>query len=286
MKKLFLLALAFAWSCQNTPTQELASHEACHATPKDQAVASFAALANDVQFVQSHDEPLPYSHQQAAGKMITFKTNDGATGKAYLLKAKKATNRYLFVIHEWWGLNEHIKKEADALFQSLEDVNVMALDLYDGKLATNAEDAGKYMQSVKAERATAIIEGAIAYAGKSPKIYTIGWCFGGGWSLQASLIARDKAAGCVIYYGMPEKNTERLATLQTDVLGIFASREKWISPEVVAEFEANMQKAGKRLTVKSFDAEHAFANPSNPNFDKAASEEANKMAIEFLKARM
>jgi carboxymethylenebutenolidase len=74
--------------------------------------------------------------------------------------------------------------------------------------------------------------------------------------------------------------------LNTDVLGLFAGKEQWISPEIVAEFEENMKKAGKGIQVKLFNAEHAFANPSNPNFDKSATEEAWNMAINYFKARL
>jgi carboxymethylenebutenolidase len=89
-----------------------------------------------------------------------------------------------------------------------------------------------------------------------------------------------------MYYGMPVKDVEQLKLLQTDVLGLFAGKEQFINPAVVKEFEANMKTAGKGIQTKIFDAEHAFANPSNPNFDKAATEEAWGMAINYFKARL
>jgi carboxymethylenebutenolidase len=89
-----------------------------------------------------------------------------------------------------------------------------------------------------------------------------------------------------MYYGMPEKDTNRLKNLNSDVLGIFAAKEEWISPKVVAEFEANMKKAGKQVTIKSFNAEHAFANPSNPQYDKEATAEAYQLSTDYLKARL
>ena len=77
-----------------------------------------------------------------------------------------------------------------------------------------------------------------------------------------------------MYYGMPEKDVEKLKTLNTDVLGFFAGKEKFITKAIVEEFAKNMATAGKTLDYKIYDAEHAFANPSNPNFDKDASAEA------------
>lgn len=244
-------------------------------------------MASNKAFQRSHKLPKPYLHiSQAGGEMITFATPDGQQANAFFIKAAKPTNYTLFVFQEWWGLNDHIKREAEHFYTTLGNVNVLAIDMYDGKVATTREDAGKYMGGANPLRLENIIKGAIAYAGPQAKIATVGWCFGGALSLKASILAGPQAAACVMYYGMPVKDVDQLKTLNTDVLGLFAGREKFISPAIVAEFEKNMEKAGKSVQIKSFDAEHAFANPSNPNFDKAATEEAWNMAINYFKARL
>ncbi|MGD1841898.1 MAG: dienelactone hydrolase family protein [Thermonemataceae bacterium] len=249
------------------------------------ATDAFARFASDDEFNQKHPNPIPYQHKSDVGRTIIFKAADGTDAYGYELKAEEPTDQYLFVIHEWWGLNGYIKKEAEKLYNDL-GVNVIALDLYDHKIATNREEAAKYMQAVSKARAEAIIEGALNYVGNKADIYTIGWCFGGGWSLQTSIMAGKQAAGCVMYYGMPEKEVDRLKKLKTDVLGIFANKEKWITPEVVDTFAENMDKANKTLVLKRFDAEHAFANPSNPQYDKEATEAAYKATISFLQERI
>lgn len=104
--------------------------------------------------------------------------------------------------------------------------------------------------------------------------------------MQATLTAAKQAVACVIYYGMPEEDVEKLKTLNCDVLGIFATKEKWINQDVVKKFEVNMKEAGKNLTVKNYDADHGFANPSNPIYDKVASEDAYKNTVAFFKARL
>jgi carboxymethylenebutenolidase len=114
----------------------------------------------------------------------------------------------------------------------------------------------------------------------------VGWCFGGALSLKASILNGKQAAACVMYYGMPVKDVEQLKLLQTDVLGLFAGKEKFISTQVVTEFDTNMKLAGKKLTLKSFDADHGFANPSNPIYDKASTEAAWDMAITYLKSKL
>lgn len=250
------------------------------------ATRQFAMLASDVNFRMAHKNPLPIHFQSSIGKAITYKTSDGKEALAYVLAAKKPTDNYLFVIHEWWGLNDWVKQESEKIYNDLGNVNVIDLDLYDGKVAANREDAGKLMQAVKEERAITIIKGAILYAGPKAHIATIGWCFGGGWSLQTSLLAGNQAAGCVMYYGMPEQDVNRLKTLKADVLGNFANKDQWINPKVVAKFEENMTAAGKKLTVYQYDADHGFANPSNPVYNSEATKDAYEHTIAFLKTKL
>jgi carboxymethylenebutenolidase len=278
MKKLLFLLLisanTFAQTCCDTKT----------ACKKDESMAVFAS---NKDFIAAHLSPLPYIHISEVGLMTSFETPDKSRASAYILKAKVKTNKYLFVYQEWWGLNEHIKKQAEKFYDDLDgQVNVLAMDMYDGQIATKPEEAGKLMQGAKEDRLAAIMKGAIKFAGKKAKITSVGWCFGGGLSLKSAILAQKKAVGCVMYYGMPVKDVEQLKTLQCDVLGLFAGREKWISPKVVAEFEENMKTANKAIKTKIFDAEHAFANPSNPNYDKLMAADAYELAITYIRDRL
>ena len=247
------------------------------------STVAFAMLASDEKFRSAHLEPIPFSFISEQGKDVTFNTSDGVNGRAFEIKAAKETNVYLFVIHEWWGLNDYIKQEAERLQKELGNVNVLALDLYDGKVATTQQEAGKYMGEAKEERIRAIIQGALQYVGPKAKVGTVGWCFGGGWSLQAALMGGKQTAACVMYYGMPETDIEKLKTINGPVLGIFAEKDAWITPAKVKDFETVMKKASKKLTVKMYNADHAFANPSNPKFDKVATADAHTRTIEFFK---
>ncbi len=257
----------------------------CHTSSTDK----FALFASNKDFNKKHPQPRVYTHvSEAGGKMITFKTADGTDAHGYVIEAKKKTNNWIFVFQEWWGLNDNIKRQSEDLYNALGNVNILALDMYDGKVATDAKAAGEYMQQFKQERGDAIVKGALAYVGKEAKIGTVGWCFGGGQSLLASLTVGKQAAGCVIYYGMPVEDVSVLKKLNADVLDIFATQDKWINADVTSKFEANMKLAGKKLTVKSYDADHGFANPSNPmgKFNEAATKDAEKNTIEFFKARL
>ncbi len=253
---------------------------------KPSATQQFAMLASSREFRMSHLKPLPLHFQSSIGKSITYKTADGKTANAYEFKAQKPTNNYLLIVHEWWGLNDWVKKESEKIYTDLGNVNIIDLDMYDGKVATDEKEAGKYMQDLNEDRAKAIINGAIAYVGPKAHIATVGWCFGGGWSLQAALLGGKQTVGCVMYYGMPEQDVQRLKTLHGDVLGNFATKDQWISTKVVAKFKTDMKAAGKKLTAIEYDANHGFANPSNPGYDSQATKLAYPKTIAFLKARL
>ena len=143
------------------------------------------------------------------------------------------------------------------------------------------------MQSLAASRGQAIVEGAIAFAnessGNTAQFVQIGWCMGGGWSLQSALLAGEQSAGCVMYYGMPEKDIRRLESLIGPVLFVFAGRDKWINREVVESFRNDMEQINHPLEILEYDADHAFANPSNPSYNQQAAEEAYVASIAFLR---
>jgi len=292
MKKLFLLSAA-AFVCAGllsytlkTPEPKFLSKD-CYVSCYTKEVRELISLdAANPSFAKLHENPKYFKLQNPLGTNITFKASEGADAKGYFIKSKKKSNKWLIVIQEWWGLNDYIKKEADTYYTELGDVNVIALDMYDGNVAVTQDSAAKYMRSATPARLEAIVKGGLSFAGSDAKIYTVGWCFGGGWSLQTTILAGKQAAGCVMYYGRPENNIERLKTINCDVIGFFGNKDQGINPEVVNTFEKNMKSVGKNISVNHYDAGHGFANPSNPGYNKEATEDAHAKAIAFLKEHM
>jgi len=290
MKKTILLfASAFATAALlsysfKRPEPKTSTAECYVACFNAEARTLIQADADQPGFAALHPYPIRFTLENPMGVTVSYKSFDGINAQGYFIKAKKKTNKWLFVIQEWWGLNDNIKKEAEKFYTELGNVNVLALDMYDGKIASVPDSAMAYMRNASATRLENIVKASIAYAGSDAKIYTVGWCFGGGWSLQATILAGKQAAGCVMYYGRPETNLERLKTLNCDVIGFFGNKDQGIKPEVVDAFEQNMKAAGKNISVNKYDAAHGFANPSNPAFNKEATEDAHTKAIAFLKA--
>lgn len=244
-----------------------------------------AQFTEDENFKKAHETPNQIDFN-GKGKKLSFDTPDGKKGSAYAVLSDTPTKKFLFVIHEWWGLNDHIKQEADKWAEQLDNVSVLALDLYDGNVTADRDEAGKFMGATKQERLEAIIKGAMAYAGEGATFGTIGWCFGGGWSLRASILAGEQGKACVMYYGMPVKKAAELAPIQAPIQGHFAKNEQWINPDVVAKFEVLAKATGKTFEPYFYDADHAFANPSSERYKEAAAQEANARSLAFLKAKL
>ena len=273
--------ISWNWTKTQHPTVEKAEVIECLNMETQQAYQLEAATP---AFAGMHPSPIVVNPENLLGKMMSFDAADGKQANAYFIAAKKKSNKYLIVIQEWWGLNENIKMESDKYYTDLGDVNVIAVDMYDGKVAATPDSAMKLMRGADMGRMTAIMQGAIKYAGSKASIYSVGWCFGGMWSLQTAILAGPQAKGSVMYYGRPESNMEKLKSIQCDIIGFFGNLDQSPSPTMVNDFEKNMKEAGKNLSVNRYQAGHGFANPSNPSYNAAAKEDAYTKAIAFLKS--
>ena len=145
MKNLLFLLLPFLLStCQPEPCGSSAV-TMCH--DPNAAVARFAAFTSDPAFMNAHPNPEDVELTKK-GKMIEFAVAGGPNGHAFFVKAKHKTNKYLLVFQEWWGLNAYIKNESAAWNKDLA-VNVLAIDLYDGKVAATADEVGQAAASLE-----------------------------------------------------------------------------------------------------------------------------------------
>ena len=210
---------------------------------------------------------------------------DLAGGKAYLsVPAGKPPFPAVIVIHEWWGLNGHIKHWADRL--AADGYAALAVDLYGGQVADNREDAMRYMQGVDAAKAQEMLKAAHAFVKDDPRVKAtkrgcIGWCFGGAWTLKQAIATPDLDAA-VMYYGRLVLEPAELKAIKAPLLGIFGNRDRSIPPETVDGFEKALAAAGVTHKILRYDAEHAFANPSGGNYDEKCAAAAWAEASAFL----
>ncbi|MCW9706844.1 dienelactone hydrolase family protein [Fodinibius salsisoli] len=228
----------------------------------------------------------PDEKEQAAGKEVTYATVNGSEITGYLAKADNAGEGRpgLIVIHEWWGLNDNIRMMTNKL--AAEGYTALAVDLYNGKVAQSPDSAGTYARSVNEDEAVDNLTQAYTFLTEqqgAAKIGTIGWCFGGGWSLQTALAHPEKIDATVIYYGRLVTDAGELAKLQMPILGIFGAEDEGIPPEQVNAFESALDEAGVTNSIHIYDgAGHAFANPSGTRYQQEAAEDAWQHTIRFL----
>jgi carboxymethylenebutenolidase len=206
--------------------------------------------------------------------------------KAYLSLPKTVTAPMpaVIVIHEWWGLNDHVKHWTDRLAE--DGYVALAVDLYGGQIATDPDKAMELMKAVDENTAHAILSAARAYLAGDPRFTAekqgvIGWCFGGAWSLRDA-IADPELDAAVIYYGHPITDAAQLAKINAPMLGVFANQDESIPPDVVDGFAKAVEGAGKSIEIHSYDAVHAFANPSNAKYDQKSAADAWNHVRAFL----
>lgn len=216
---------------------------------------------------------------------VTIKTPAGRSAAVALAKPKTKGPAVL-LLHEWWGLNDQVKSVARELAE--QGYLALAIDLYDGKLARDADEAGKYMGALDGAAATEKMAAAIDWLKQHPmgtgKIGTVGWCMGGGLSLDAS-IARPVDA-TVLYYGQTNHPLSDLQRLKGPVLGHFAERDQWIDHAMVDPFVERLKQAGKKAEIYWYEADHAFANPTGTNFQKPDADLAWRRTLAFFAANL
>jgi carboxymethylenebutenolidase len=201
-----------------------------------------------------------------ASRMIQYASGSQKVSGYLALPDSGGRHPGVIVIHEWWGLNNWVKGEADRL--ASHGYVALAVDLYRGKSTTDPEVAHELMRGLPEDRARRDLEAAFAYLVSRPdvepdKIGVVGWCMGGGYSI---LLAEHepKLAACVVNYGALPTEPEDIARIEAPVLGNFGADDRGITPQAVHAFEIVMEAAGKSVDVKIFEgAGHAFENPNN-----------------------
>jgi carboxymethylenebutenolidase len=203
-----------------------------------------------------------------APKTEMIQIPNGAEPLSGFLATPEKPGRYpaLVVIHEWWGLTDWVKGETQKL--AAQGYVALAVDLYRGKVTSDPEEAHELMRGLPDDRALADLKAAFNYLNTRNDvdrghIGSIGWCMGGGFSLELA-IHEPRLAACVVNYGALPTDPAELQQITAPVLGNFGALDRGITPDDVRAFERTMTGLGKRVDVKIYDgAGHAFENSTN-----------------------
>ena len=222
----------------------------------------------------------------ADGKSVSYKSGDETVSGMLYTPAGKGPFPALIVIHEYWGLNDWVKEQASKFAD--QGYVALAADLYRGKVADNPDLAHQLMRGVPEDRAKRDLGAAFDYLAGQPnvkkeRIGSVGWCMGGGYSLDVALLEPALAAA-VINYGHLASEPAELKKINAPILGNFGGQDQGISPADVKKFGEALDKLGKKVDIKIYpDAGHAFENPNNKQgyrADDAA--DAWKRSLDFL----
>ncbi|MEM8613084.1 MAG: dienelactone hydrolase family protein [Cyanobacteria bacterium P01_H01_bin.105] len=245
----------------------------------DVPVASPAATDVDPDLVTTED--------------VTYGILDGEPFEGYLAKPSDATSPLpgLIVIQEWWGLNDNIRTMTRRL--AAEGYTALAVDLYDGQVAETRDEAKTLVQAAiqNSDRLTKNVVAAYNYLTNEqqvPTVGSIGWCFGGSWSLNTALALPTELDAAVIYYGgQISTDPAILAPLQMPIQGHFGSLDTSPSPDTVQAFETALNDLGKDTEIYIYEgANHAFANPSGTRYNAEAADLSWQRTVAFLKQHL
>jgi carboxymethylenebutenolidase len=219
------------------------------------------------------------------GNMVEFSSNGGKT-EGYLAVPKKGSGPGVVVIQEWWGLVDHIRDVCDRF--AAEGYVALAPDLYHGKTAKSPDEAGKLMMAMRVDEAEKDLRGAIQFlldheATTGSKVGIIGFCMGGALSLYAAT-KNPHVGACVVFYGGHPNVKPDLPNLQVPLLGIYAERDRSVTPESVRELERQLKSLGKSVEVHIYPGtDHAFFNDDRPQvYNEKAAADAWRRVLEFF----
>jgi carboxymethylenebutenolidase len=228
---------------------------------------------------------------EVATSEVVYATIDGEPVTGFLAQpAAGEGGPALIVIHEWWGLNDNIRAMAKRL--AGEGYTALAVDLYRGQVAEERDAAYQLMKATNGNPGAA--EDNLRQAHDflrqelgASAVGSLGWCFGGAWSLNTALLLPDTLDAAVIYYGHLVTDPERLEALQMPILGIFGAEDEGIPLDSVEAFSATLERLGKDATITIYaGADHAFANPSGRNYQPEAAEAAWQETVAFLNEKL
>jgi carboxymethylenebutenolidase len=222
--------------------------------------------------------------------MIEFPSN-GSTDEGYLASPVAGSGPGVVVIQEWWGLVDHIKDVCDRLAD--EGFVALAPDLYHGKQVAEPDEAGKLMMALELDRAAKDMSGAVdevAARSSGNGVGVIGFCMGGGLALVVAAGRPDKVRAVVPFYGVvPQGATLDYGALTGAVLGHYAGKDEWASPDAARALVRTVREAGNNdVAIHIYpDSDHAFFNDTRPEvYDAEASALAWQRTLEFLHSHL
>jgi carboxymethylenebutenolidase len=222
-----------------------------------------------------------------AGRMVEFPAN-GTKTAGYLAAPAAGQGPGILVIQEWWGLVQHIKNVCDRF--AAEGFTALAPDLYHGQTASEPDTAGKLFMALNIGQAEKDLRGAATYLAQhaaGAKLGAVGFCMGGQLALFAATL-NPAIGACVNFYGIHPNVKPDYAKLAGPVLGLFAEKDQFVTPQTARDVDAAIRKAGKQSEIHVYpNVDHAFFNDERPDvYDQAAAQDAWRRTLTFFRRHL
>jgi carboxymethylenebutenolidase len=222
-----------------------------------------------------------------AGKMVEFPAN-GTAATGYLATPAAGKGPGVLVIQEWWGLVDHIKKVCDRF--AAEGFAALAPDMYHGQTASEPDGAGKLFMALNIGQAEKDLRGAARYLGghsSTARLGVVGFCMGGQLALFAATL-NSSIGACVNFYGVHPNVKPDYSKLSGPVLGLFAEKDAFVTPQVARDVDAAIKKAGKQSEIHVYPGvDHAFFNDERADvYNKAAAADAWRRTLAHFRQHL
>src|SRR5262245_11250446 len=222
-----------------------------------------------------------------AGRMVQFPTN-GVITSGYLATPTSGKGPGVIVIQEWWGLVQHIKNVCERF--AAEGFTALAPDMYHGQTASEPDAAGKLFMALNITQAEKDLRGAATYLAahsSSAKLGAVGFCMGGQLALFAATL-NPSVGACVNFYGIHPNVKPDYSKLAGPVLGLFAEKDGFVTPQVAKDVDAAIKKAGKSSEIHIYpNVDHAFFNDERPDaYNKPAADDAWRRTLAFFRQQL
>lgn len=223
------------------------------------------------------------------GSVVEFNCN-GRSASSYLIEPDgDGKCAAVIVIHEWWGLNDHIRDVAGRFAE--DGYVVFAPDLYDGQVTKDADEAGRLMSGLDRGRTLETLNGAIEYlkacrSVDGTRIGVTGFCMGGTYALSLACHSADIKAAAPFYGDIA--SDDELKSLSAPILFIGAENDFWITMDKMNRLKEGLRRFGKEGEVKIYSGVgHAFFNDTRPEaYSQDASEDAWKSVSVFFRKHL
>lgn len=190
----------------------------------------------------------------------------------------KKSDTALIVLHEIYGINEHIKSYCGCLSEQNFDVICPNLLGRDSPFDYSQEELAYnyFMENVGFENAFHKIKGVLSdIKNEYKKIYIVGFSVG---ATVAWLCSEDESInGVVGYYGSRIRNFVTVSP-KSPALLFFPQEEKSFNVDALISV---LEK--RNVKIYKFSGQHGFSDPYSSKYNNESSQSAYNLMVEFLR---